>query len=162
MDRRDVFEPLHSYFFPLDRVGQWNRAYGRRGFVQYQFVVPGRAADAVRAAFDRISPLPVALAVLKRLGPGGGGLLSFPIEVEGWTLAVDIPAGAEGLAETLDAVDALVAAAGGRVYLAKDARLRPELLPLMYPEIDRWREIRHAVDPGRRFRSDLAERLGLL
>lgn len=159
MDRRDVFEPFSSYFFPLDRVGEWNRAYGRRGFVQYQFVLPDRAADVVRAAFDRISPLPVALAVLKRMGPGHG-LLSFPIE--GWTLAADIPAGAEGLAETLDAVDALVAAAGGRVYLAKDARLRPEVLPLMYPEIDRWRAIRDAADPGRRFRSDLGERLGLL
>jgi decaprenylphospho-beta-D-ribofuranose 2-oxidase len=153
--------PLPSHFFQLDAVLRWNRLYGARGFLQYQFVVPdGAEAVLVRCVeLLRDQRVPSYLAVLKRLGQPTGAPLSFPLE--GWTLALDIPAGAAGIRPALDALDELVAAAGGRVYLTKDLRLRRELMRSMYPQLDRFLAARARADPDGVLRSDLGARLGL-
>lgn len=158
--RRGEVQHLATFFHPLDGVGGWNTLYGRRGLVQYQFVLPLDATEALREAVDRISAGGHAsfLAVLKRFGPANEGLLSFP--AEGWTLALDLPA-SPALAPLFDGLDDLVAGAGGRVYLAKDARTSPGTLARMYPRLEEFRKVRRDVDPEQVFCSDLARRLDL-
>jgi len=129
--------------------------------VQYQLVVGRGQEDALHRIVRRISEqrCPSFLAVLKRFGEAAPGWLSFP--VPGWTLALDLPAGLPGLGAFLDELDEEVATAGGRVCLAKDSRLRPELLAAMYPRLDDFRALRTELDPRAVFTSDLSRRLAL-
>jgi decaprenylphospho-beta-D-ribofuranose 2-oxidase len=122
--------------------------------------VPFDAQDALRDTVSRISAAGLAsfLAVLKRFGPGNAGMLSFPSP--GWTLALDLPASVK-LIGLLDHLDQLVAAAGGRIYLAKDSRARPETIATMYKRLDEFRAVRSRLDPDGIFTSDLARRLQL-
>jgi len=154
-------QSMWRFFHPLDGVSGWNRLYGPRGFVQYQFVVGPERGDVVAQALRRLRErrLPSFLAVLKRFGPASPGPLSFP--VPGWTLALDLPIGLPGLEACLDGLDELVAGAEGRVYLAKDARLRPELVRAMYPRIAELSELRRRIDPRGVLASDLSARLGI-
>jgi FAD/FMN-containing dehydrogenase len=152
-----------SFFYPLDAVLHWNRIYGRRGFVQYQVVIPPQGSrNALLQILEKLSRSGSAsfLAVLKTFGPGNEGLLSFP--TAGATLALDLPFTGPALLELLDRLDQIVLCHGGRVYLAKDARLSCESFEEMYPRAPEFRRLKQRLDPKGVFRSSLARRLGLV
>jgi decaprenylphospho-beta-D-ribofuranose 2-oxidase len=159
---RGHLESIGAHMFPLDALAAWPRLYGPPGFVQYQFAVPPERAQVLEQVIARLrsSRVPCFLCVLKDFGPAGPAPLSFPIE--GWTITLDLPRAAPALYPTLDACDELVLAGGGRVYLAKDDRLRPDALAAMYPRLEEWRAVREAADPERVWCSDLALRTGLI
>jgi len=159
---RTFVSDCRSYFYPLDSIRDWNRAYGRRGVLQYQCLFPtANARSGLVQVLETLanSGSGAFLSVLKSMGPASGGLLSFPYP--GQTLALDLPFTGAAARELVARLDAIVLEHGGRVYLAKDACLSPESFRDMYPEAGRFREIRNRVDPGRRFSSSLARRLGL-
>lgn len=159
--REGEIQNIGAFFHPLDGVQEWNRIYGPKGFLQYQFQVPDSAGYLVDLSLRKLREIGALsfLTVLKRFGPGNDGMLSFP--QPGWTLAVDLPAGVSGLGRALDELDALVAAEGGRLYLAKDSRQSPSMFARTYPRLDAWRAIRDKMDPNHVFASDLSRRLAI-
>ena len=155
---RDHVASLYPYFFPLDSIADWNRIYGKRGFLQHQCVIPEQGARAVLGEIlDRVARRGDAsfLAVLKKLGQGDG-ILSFPMS--GYTLALDFPVKGDIL-NFLDEIDRLVVAAGGRLYLAKDARQSRATFEAGYPALSRFKAIRKSLDPDCNIRSKLSQRL---
>ena len=160
-ERNGEIQGIGAFFHPLDGVQEWNRIYGPKGFLQYQFQVPDSAGYLIETSLQKLREVGTLsfLTVLKRFGPGNDGMLSFP--QSGWTLAVDVPAGAPALGRALDELDALVAAEGGRLYLAKDSRMSPSMFARTYPRLGEWREIRERMDPNRVFVSDLSRRLAI-
>lgn len=148
------------YFYPLDAIGDWNRAYGRRGFVQFQTVLPpDRAREGLRALLGATSEAGQGsfLAVLKRMGPEGGGI-SFGMP--GMTLALDLPL-REGTLALMDRLDRIAVEHGGRFYLAKDARMGAETLRRADPRVDDFRRWREARGLKKAFRSVQSDRLDL-
>ena len=160
--RRRAATTVHydPYFYPLDAVGGWNRLYGPRGFLQFQFAVPFADGEAVMATVlertDRAAPC--ALAVLKTFGDHPAGPLGFPLP--GFTLALDFPR-TEGIEDAVRAATDDVIAVGGRVYLAKDSVMTRDQFDAMYPRLEEFRRLRRQVDPQGRFRSLQSDRLGL-
>ena len=151
-----------AFVYPLDGVSHWNRGYGRRGFTQYQFVIPFDAGvHSMRQILSTIlseGELPF-LNVLKRLGEQSAGLLSFPRP--GYTFAIDLPVRTR-TPELLRRLDAMVLDAGGRIYLGKDSFVAPETFRAMYPNLDRWLALKAEYDPDGVFTSDLGRRVGLV
>ena len=146
--------PCHGFFYPLDAIGGWNRLYGRRGFLQYQCVVPRAAGPpAVAELLERVVEAGTAsfLAVIKDCGPESDAYLSFPLE--GTTLALDLPYRGPRTEALVHELNATVIAAGGRVYLAKDAVTRAQDFARMVPRLAEWRKVRDRWDPEHRFRS---------
>jgi decaprenylphospho-beta-D-ribofuranose 2-oxidase len=160
--RHGTLEALGAHMFPLDRLNAWPRLYGRDGLVQYQLVVPSGQDHVLHAVIEQLqrARVPCFLAVLKDFGAANDA----PPVVPSGRLdsGARSSAGRVGLDVALDRCDELVAAAGGRVYLTKDSRLRPEALRAMYPRLEEWRRVRDRSDPGRLWRSDLAVRTRLL
>jgi decaprenylphospho-beta-D-ribofuranose 2-oxidase len=160
--QRDAIAHYNPYFYPLDFVQHWNRIYGRRGFLQYQFVVPFAGGRELMAdILNRIAQRGTAsfLAVLKTLGAQGEGLLSFPMP--GYTLALDIPLHDRGIIPFLQEINREIVRVGGRIYLAKDAILDREDFEAMYPQLDEFKRIKRTCDPNNHFRSVQSDRLGL-
>lgn len=150
-----------SFFFPLDKISNWNQFFGKKGFIQYQFAVPLKEAQtAISSILEETakSDFTCTLAVLKRFGPGGDGLLSFPIE--GYSLALDFPF-SERILGFLNRLDSIVLKHHGRIYLAKDVRLPEEHLPAMYPKLEEWKKIKARIDPDSKIVSNLSRRLRL-
>jgi FAD/FMN-containing dehydrogenase len=149
------------FFFPLDGVLDWNKIYGRRGFLQHQSVVPAEHAyDVIGEILARIGKRGNAsfLAVLKKFGAASMGLMSFPSP--GFTLALDLSID-RGVFDFLDGIDRLVVASGGRLYLAKDARQSRTTFESSYPNLQRFREIRRQTGAQDRVASRLSHRLGI-
>jgi decaprenylphospho-beta-D-ribofuranose 2-oxidase len=153
--------PVHmaKFLYPLDAIHGWNRIYGKRGFYQFQCAVPYETGPAaLRDLLEVIGASRQAsfLAVLKRMGAGRAGYLSFPMA--GYTLALDFP-NKPGIEQLYARLCDITLAAGGRVYLGKDALLKPHMFRLMYPEFAQFQRILEEIDPAQRLQSAMARRL---
>lgn len=157
---RDKIQSLTAFYHPLDMFGEWNRAYGSNGFLQYQFVVPPESVDEFKRIIVDIqkSGFYSFLNVFKLFGEGNQAPLSFPMA--GWNICVDFPI-KPGLNEFVTELDKRVLEFGGRLYTAKDSRTTAETFHKMYPRIDEWIKVRRNVDPTGVFMSDMARRLEL-
>jgi decaprenylphospho-beta-D-ribofuranose 2-oxidase len=159
-DRQGRVQSLTGFYHPLDLVGDWNRAYGTKGFLQYQFVVPPAAVAEFTSLVEDIqaSGHHSFLNVFKLFGPGSGAPLSYPMP--GWNVCVDFPVKA-GLAQFLTRLDARVLEFGGRLYTAKDSRTDAATFHAMYPDLPKWLRAKKRADPDGVFTSDMARRLEL-
>lgn len=149
-----------SFFYPLDGITNWNRIYGRKGFMQYQFVLPKETSlDGVKKVLKKTADKGMGsfLAVLKLLGPQER-LISFPME--GYTLALDFPM-TKNLFGFLDELDDIVLGGGGRLYLAKDARMSSDMFKKSYKNSHRFMQYKHGVDKKGKFQSLQSKRLGI-
>ena len=149
-----------SYFYPLDAILDWNRGYGRAGFLQFQCALPQDAAKPGMAALlgaIAASGEASVLSVLKRFGPESGRF-SFPMA--GYTLALDFPANDRSL-KLMDRLDAITLDHGGRFYLAKDARMPRAVLEAADARVEAFRAMRAETGAAGRFVSVQSERLGL-
>jgi decaprenylphospho-beta-D-ribofuranose 2-oxidase len=156
--QRVHYEP---YFYPLDALLHWNRMYGRRGFTQYQFVIPYAAGrEGLRAILDKIAASGKGsfLAVLKTFGAANDNPLSFPSA--GYTLALDFKID-DSVFALLDELDAMVLAYRGRLYLTKDCRMSERTFKQGYPRWEEFQALRESVGAVGRFTSLQSQRLGL-
>jgi FAD/FMN-containing dehydrogenase len=152
------FEP---YFYPLDAIGNWNRLYGKAGFVQYQFVLPKAVGmKGLRQILEVIvkSGKGSFLAVLKAFGRANENYLSFPIE--GYTLALDFKM-SEGTVQLIKQLDSMVVEMGGRIYLTKDALMTEASFKRTYSQWEQFEEVRAKYSAIGKFASSQSKRLGL-
>jgi FAD/FMN-containing dehydrogenase len=153
--------PYRPYFYPLDAINNWNRLYGKNGFIQYQFVVPKAVGvKGLKRILDVISKSNKGsfLAVLKVFGKGNENYLSFPIE--GYSLALDFKM-ESGIVELVKRLDSMVLEMGGRVYLTKDALMSEQMFKSTYPQWQIFEEVRAKYGAIGRFASNQSRRLGL-
>ena len=157
--RKGELQNFGEFFYPLDGIKNWNRIYGSKGFIQYQFVVPENAAYLIKRILETLRSISVTsfLTVLKRFGNANPSYLSFPIP--GWTLAIDMPADISYLNRELDKLDEIIVDAGGRIYLSKDSRQSSQIFKKSYPKIEDWLKIKKELDPDNIFMSDSFKRL---
>ncbi|HJW18208.1 MAG TPA: FAD-binding oxidoreductase [Flavisolibacter sp.] len=148
------YEP---FFYPLDAILHWNRGYGKKGFLQYQFVLPLESKQGLIEILHRISNAGMGsfLAVLKVFGEQND-LISFP--KKGYTLALDFPVRAN-LFPFLDELDKIVLQYNGRLYLSKDARMNADVFWKSYENANEFKDIIKKYNPGFRINSVQARRL---
>lgn len=154
------FSHYEKFFFPLDAINNWNRGYGKRGFIQYQFVIPEHnGKQNLQEILEMISGSGCTpfLNVFKKMGEGQG-ILSFPFR--GYTLAIDFPV-SKALLDFTPKLDQKVFEAGGRLYLGKDSLLEEAIFKKMYPRFVEWLKIKTKYDPEGTFSSNISRRLGL-
>jgi FAD/FMN-containing dehydrogenase len=154
------FVHYEKFFFPLDAIDNWNKGYGKKGFVQYQFVIPEK--DSRKNLVEILEMIAGSgctpfLNVFKKMGDGQG-ILSFPFK--GYTLAIDFPV-TRALLSFTPKLDARILEAGGRLYLGKDALLEEKMFKQMYPQYGHWLGIKQKYDPANKFTSNISRRLGL-
>jgi len=161
-NRVGELQEIAPFFHPLDGVQDWNRIYGPAGFLQYQFAVPNEAAHLVPRTLEALRKVgaPSFLTVLKRFGHSNPAPLSFPMQ--GWTLAADVPAAVPDLLEVLDQLDEEVAAAGGRLYLAKDSRQSAKMFNYSYLSYTNLNRGADSSNPKNVFHSDIISRVKLI
>jgi decaprenylphospho-beta-D-ribofuranose 2-oxidase len=150
---------IDTFFYPLDSILNWNKLYGRNGFIQYQFVLPKKISfKGLEEILNLISKsgFTPSLAVLKLFGPENNNFLSFPIE--GYTLAVDFKI-EKKLFKFLEELDKVVVNCGGRIYLAKDARVNKKVFESGYPEVNKFRSLRQKYNLEKKFNSLQSRRL---
>ncbi len=158
---QDSVVDYDAYFFPLDNIGNWNRLYGSKGFLQYQLVIPTENARlGIADILTKVSNAGKGsfLAVLKKFGDANANLLSFPMA--GYTLTLDFK-NQTSLFPLLDELDEIVVANGGRIYLAKDARMSEAIFKAGYTNWETFLAVKHQVDPSNLFCSMQSNRLGL-
>lgn len=155
-----LIQDYDSFFYPLDAIHHWNRIYGKRGFTQYQFVIPKTAGyEGMKKIMEIVVKAGIAsfLAVLKTFGKQDG-LLSFPME--GYTLTLDFPISPQ-LFPILDSLDEIVSSYGGRIYLTKDVRVSAEMFAKMYPKLPEFQAILQKIDPQGAIQSLQSKRLNI-
>ena len=152
---------IRKFMHPLDAIPNWNIVYGRKGFIQYQFVIPTEQADSLQEILLILKTNKVFsfLCVLKKFGRHSKGFLSFPIE--GWTMTIDISRKHPNLSRVIALLDERIIELGGRVYLAKDSFLTRKDLESMYKKLDLWIEIKKKMDPDALWKSDQGRRLDI-
>ena len=156
---RAYMQSPYEFFYPLDSIGHWNRVYGRRGFTQYQCVIPERhGPEGMRQLLQYLSEkhANAFLCVIKNCGDEGHGTLSFPLS--GMSAAIDFPIDrdTQGL---VDFLNEWAIGLGGRIYLAKDAFTRAEHFKAMEPRLPYWESVRRQWDPALRIRSAQSVRI---
>jgi FAD/FMN-containing dehydrogenase len=159
IERRLVL--LDPFFYPLDKIENWNRMYGRSGFTQYQFVLPKASSlSGLRAVLSRIAEAGRGsfLAVLKLFGPENDNYLSFPLE--GYTLALDFKI-ERRLFPFLSELDRVVLEHGGRLYLTKDVRMQRDMFVRGYPRWEQFAEIREQYGLKDKLNSLQSKRIGV-
>ncbi len=151
--------PYEPFFYPLDAILHWNKGYGKKGFVQYQFVVPMENKEGLITILKKISDKGWGsfLAVLKTFGEQTD-LISFPIA--GYTLALDFPV-RDGLFNFLDELDEIVLQYGGRIYLSKDARMKANTFWKGYSNSKKFASVIEKYNPQTKFQSIQSSRLSI-
>lgn len=159
--RRTITLPFEPYFYPLDSISNWNRLYGKKGFIQYQLVLPkvvgmyglkrifGAIVDSGKGSF---------LAVLKKFGASNENYLSFP--VDGYTIALDFKMSLDSI-KLIGRLDKMVVDMGGRIYLTKDALMSEMSFKSSYPQWEQFEQVREKYGAIGKFASHQSKRLGL-
>ena len=160
-EQKKIVVELDKFFFPLDKLHNWNKLYGKNGFLQYQFVLPLKnSKKGIKQILHKItsSGQGSPLAVLKLFGPKNDNYLSFP--TEGYTLALDFK-NQPSIFPLLDELDRIVLDLKGKIYLAKDARMTKEHFEYTYENLQTFFSLRQEYGMRKKLKSFQSQRLSL-